>query len=127
MSRCALTWTPEIDPDVTGVSIDEHHNRALAQLLGREGTAVEYALSLFLLSKKYETRGSLGGERVRVSEESIPIQLSIRYDHDTLDDLTLFAFYISHRCLGLTKSALDISDAEFNACYDQWHRDLADS
>ena len=110
-----------------GIDFEDLLPDELAQLLGTEGIDVEYALSLFLMSKRFETRGLPDGETVRVSGESIPIWFSIRYDHDTLNDLSLFAFYISHRCLDLTKSALDISDVEFNRNYNQWHRELAKS
>ena len=109
------------------IEVDDLIPDELSQLLGTEGINVEYALSLFGLSQKYEIKGPSSEGDETGDKELIPAQFHVRYDSETLDDLTIFAFYISHRSLDLTKSALEISDPEFNRNYDQWHRDLANT
>lgn len=99
----------------------------LSQLLGTEGISVEYALSLYELSQKHEIKGLPREPEEPGDKELIPIQFGVRYDGETLDDLALFAFYISHRSLDLMKSVLEISDPEFNRNYDRWHADLANT
>lgn len=109
------------------IEVDDLIPNDLFELLGNQGMSVELALSSFMDSTKHD--GNLRGHKNQGSApmELIPIEFGVRFDDDMLDKLSMFAFYISHRSLDLARSALEISDPEFNKNYERWHRDLADT
>lgn len=57
-------------------------------------------------------------------QETLEIQLALKYDKDTVSDLSLFAFYIGHRLLEFTIHIFDIQDKEFIDQCANWRKSI---
>mgnify|MGYP001597260218 CR=1 FL=1 len=57
-------------------------------------------------------------------QETLEIQLALKYDKDTLSDLSLFSFYIGHRLLEFTIHIFDIQDKEFIDQCAKWRKSI---
>lgn len=121
----------QIHPSIKGLSeemgidleyfISEEMGKALEEAEGD----LTMALEMFVL-KSYSRdhmEEALGSEDIG---EKVFVELTGRYDEEKLADLSLFAFYISHRLLDFTKIIFEIDSREFYQHYKEWHKTIKD-
>ncbi|MBI2846739.1 MAG: hypothetical protein HYX82_02540 [Chloroflexi bacterium] len=91
----------------------------------KSGEDFEKALELYVFlssfGKDILTRSNSSN---RTQDRTVVLQFGCQYNDEMSRDLILFAFYIAHRLLDMTKSDFKISDPDFMKAYKDWHKKL---
>jgi len=122
-----------IHPSILGLSeefridleyfINEEMGEALSE---SEGNLTE-ALNRYIIKTSF--RDYVPREQPSESKDAselVFIELTGRYDEEKIGDLALFAFYIAHRLLDLTKIVFEVESKEFFQHYKDWHKAIKD-
>ncbi len=110
-----------------GINIEYLMPDELGQIISESNEDFDKALDRYAFLSSFgknliheQARAEDGEEK----QETLEIQLALKYDQDTVADLSLFSFYIGHRLLEFTIHIFDIQEKEFIDLCANWRKSV---